>query len=79
MDIKTSNIVLDTQNNARLIDFGLARELAEGDRTRLLTASVAQGTHGYFPVNHYDALTIYHDYHNFGVGKHFFLSLFYCS
>ncbi|KAH3829497.1 hypothetical protein DPMN_131493 [Dreissena polymorpha] len=66
MDIKSKNIVLDAKFNARLIDFGLARELKEGDEKLLLTA-IPFGTPGYFPTVRHNMLTKQHDYHNFGV------------
>lgn len=69
MDIKSANIVLDEKKNARLIDFGLARELTEGDKRELRTTSLAQGTEGYHPTTSFEYLTKGHDYHNFGVGK----------
>ncbi|XP_052282370.1 uncharacterized protein LOC127879519 isoform X1 [Dreissena polymorpha] len=66
MDIKSKNILLDSQFNARLIDFGLARELKEGCSSATMTA-VFCGTDGYFPTVKHDQLTREHDYHNFGV------------
>ncbi|KAH3836302.1 hypothetical protein DPMN_109672 [Dreissena polymorpha] len=68
MDIKSKNILLDSQFNARLIDFGLARELKEGCSSATMTA-VFCGTDGYFPTVKHDQLTREHDYHNFGVEK----------
>lgn len=70
MDIKSANIVLDQRYNARLIDFGLARELGEGDKTLLVTTSIVSGTHGYYPTTNFKELTVHHDYHNFGVGMY---------
>ncbi|XP_052217060.1 uncharacterized protein LOC127834928 [Dreissena polymorpha] len=66
MDIKSKNVVLDAKFNARLIDFGLARELKEGDEKLLLTA-LPVGTPGYFPTVRHNLLTKQHDFHNFGV------------
>ncbi|KAH3829503.1 hypothetical protein DPMN_131499, partial [Dreissena polymorpha] len=66
MDIKSKNIVLDAKFNARLIDFGLARELKEGDETLLMTV-MPVGTPGYFPTVQHCLLKKQHDYHNFGV------------
>ncbi|KAH3885171.1 hypothetical protein DPMN_009162 [Dreissena polymorpha] len=68
MDIKSNNIVLDAEFNARLIDFGLARELKEGDESLLMTVTTV-GTPGYYPTVQHNLLTKQHDYHNFGVGK----------
>jgi len=69
MDIKTSNIVLDEQYNARLIDFGLAREMSQPHENKLETSHPVMGTAGYFPTQQFKYLTLDHDYHNFGVGK----------
>uniref|UniRef100_A0A0D9WKH5 non-specific serine/threonine protein kinase n=1 Tax=Leersia perrieri TaxID=77586 RepID=A0A0D9WKH5_9ORYZ len=44
-DFKTSNVLLDEDYNAKLSDFGLARDGPEGDRTHVSTQVV--GTHGY--------------------------------
>ncbi|GKE94129.1 probable serine/threonine-protein kinase PBL18, partial [Tanacetum coccineum] len=44
-DLKASNIVLDTDFNAKLSDFGLARNGPEGDSTHVSTRVV--GTNGY--------------------------------
>ncbi|KAH3890560.1 uncharacterized protein LOC127852206 isoform X2 [Dreissena polymorpha] len=65
MDIKSKNIVLDSQLNARLIDFGLARELKEGNCSETMTT--VDGTKGYFPTVQHKRLTQQHDCHNFGV------------
>ncbi|KAH3807269.1 hypothetical protein DPMN_135604 [Dreissena polymorpha] len=70
MDITTKKIVLDGKYNARLIDFGLARELKEGDES-MYTDGPIVGTRGYFPTIKHSHLTKQHDYHNFGVGKYF--------
>ncbi|XP_052798316.1 uncharacterized protein LOC128230243 isoform X2 [Mya arenaria] len=67
MDIKSLNIVLDLEYNARLIDFGLAREMREPNDKLLITASPLAGTVGYFPTTTFKGLTKFHDYHNFGV------------
>ena len=70
MDIKTPNIVLDTNYNARLIDFGLAREMSKSDETQMETSHPLMGTKGYFPTgNSKTNLSVVHDYHNFGVGE----------
>ncbi|XP_052801051.1 uncharacterized protein LOC128231856 isoform X2 [Mya arenaria] len=67
MDIKSLNIVLDLKYNARLIDFGLAREMKEPNAKLFMTSSQVPGTVGYFPTTTLQGLTKFHDYHNFGV------------
>jgi serine/threonine protein kinase len=69
MDITSSNIVLDEDFNARLIDFGLAREMNEYQTKVTLTPSKQFGTPGYFRTKRYSDLTVCEDYYNFGVGK----------
>ncbi|XP_078429992.1 protein kinase superfamily protein isoform X2 [Wolffia australiana] len=44
-DFKTSNILLDADNNAKLSDFGLAKEGPMGDQTHVSTR--VMGTYGY--------------------------------
>ncbi|GMY13576.1 probable serine/threonine-protein kinase PIX7 isoform X2 [Fagus crenata] len=44
-DFKTSNILLDTEYNAKLSDFGLAKDGPEGDKTHVSTR--VMGTYGY--------------------------------
>jgi serine/threonine protein kinase len=61
--------VLDKHLNARLIDFGLAREMNEDQTKVTLTPSKQLGTPGYFRTMRYSDLTVYEDYYNFGVGK----------
>jgi len=70
MDINTRNIVLDTKYNARLIDFGLEREMSESDETQMETDHPVMGTKGYFPTaNSKTNLSVVNDYHAFGVGE----------
>lgn len=75
MDIKTKNIVLDSKFNARLIDFGIARELKE-DAGTLLVTSTNFGTPGYFSTASQVVVTKQNDYHSFGVGKYFWPSIY---
>ncbi|XP_052225572.1 uncharacterized protein LOC127841071 isoform X2 [Dreissena polymorpha] len=65
MNIKSKNIVLDTLFNARLINFGLAREFKEDDATSIITTA-SGGTPGHYGQYHI-MLTKNHDYHNYGV------------
>ncbi|MBA0684470.1 hypothetical protein Goari_026055 [Gossypium aridum] len=44
-DFKTSNILLDSNYNAKLSDFGLARDGPTGDRSHVSTR--VMGTYGY--------------------------------
>ncbi|TVT99007.1 hypothetical protein EJB05_55636 [Eragrostis curvula] len=44
-DFKTSNVLLDADYNAKLSDFGLARDGPEGDKTHVSTR--VMGTYGY--------------------------------
>ncbi|KAM0001792.1 putative protein kinase RLK-Pelle-RLCK-VIIa-2 family [Helianthus debilis subsp. tardiflorus] len=44
-DFKTSNILLDTEYNAKLSDFGLAKDAPEGDKMHVST--IVMGTYGY--------------------------------
>ncbi|XP_053375240.1 uncharacterized protein LOC128547231 isoform X2 [Mercenaria mercenaria] len=67
MDLTTTNIVLDNALNARIIDFGLAREMNEGQTKVTFTESKSFGTPGYYPTTRYSSLTVHEDYYNFGV------------
>lgn len=66
-DVKASNIMLDSDCNARLGDFGLAR-LIERDRASHLSSKVA-GTMGYIaPEYHYTGrVTAESDVYSFGI------------
>lgn len=65
-DIKSSNILLDSQWNARVADFGLARFTPEG--TTHVTTRVA-GTHGYVAPEYvlYGKLNEKSDVYSFGI------------
>ncbi|WAR02843.1 Y1105-like protein [Mya arenaria] len=65
MDIKSNNIVLDCECNARLVDFGFARELKEG--TTSMETKVYNYSDGYFPKEFNTKPTVRHDVYNFGV------------
>ncbi|XP_053389744.1 uncharacterized protein LOC128552721, partial [Mercenaria mercenaria] len=67
MDIKTQNIVLDKYYNARLIDFGLAREMREGEQHIYTTTKELAHTEGYYRTMKGQKLTRHADYFNFGV------------
>ncbi|CAN4078116.1 unnamed protein product [Withania somnifera] len=66
-DFKSSNVLLDENFNARLSDFGLAREGPAGDRTHVSTAPV--GTLGYAAPEYVETghLTVKSDVWSFGV------------
>ncbi|KNA05367.1 hypothetical protein SOVF_191010 [Spinacia oleracea] len=65
-DIKATNILLDSEMRARVADFGLAKEIKEGQSH--LTTRVA-GTHGYLAPEYalYGQLTEKSDVYSFGV------------
>ncbi|XLR17963.1 hypothetical protein HN51_064722 [Arachis hypogaea] len=65
-DIKTTNIVLDAGMNARVADFGLAKQNFE---SRSLINTRVAGTHGYLAPEYalYGQLSEKSDVYNFGV------------
>ncbi|KAE9618072.1 putative transferase, protein kinase RLK-Pelle-RLCK-VIIa-2 family [Lupinus albus] len=66
-DFKTSNILLDTKYNAKLSDFGLARDGPTGDKSHVSTR--VMGTHGYAAPEYLATghLTAKSDVYSFGV------------
>ncbi|KAL0415039.1 UNVERIFIED_CONTAM: Serine/threonine-protein kinase RIPK [Sesamum latifolium] len=66
-DFKTSNILLDSDCNAKLSDFGLAKDGPEGDDTHVSTRIM--GTHGYAAPEYVMTghLTTMNDVYSFGV------------
>ncbi|XP_039048455.1 probable serine/threonine-protein kinase PBL17 [Hibiscus syriacus] len=66
-DFKTSNILLDENFNAKLSDFGLAKDGAMGDQTHVSTR--VMGTHGYAAPEYIltGHLTARSDVYGFGV------------
>ncbi|PQM33094.1 putative receptor-like protein kinase [Prunus yedoensis var. nudiflora] len=61
-DFKTSNILLDLEYNAKLSDFGLAKDGPVGDKSHVSTRIM--GTYGYAALSH---LTPRSDVYSFGV------------
>ncbi|KAK8672614.1 hypothetical protein V6N13_110979 [Hibiscus sabdariffa] len=66
-DFKTSNILLDVDYNAKLSDFGLAKDGPEGDKTHVSTR--VMGTYGYAAPEYVMTghLTSKSDIYSFGV------------
>ncbi|XP_062180622.1 serine/threonine-protein kinase PBL34-like [Phragmites australis] len=66
-DFKTSNVLLDSDYNAKLSDFGLARDGPEGDKTHVSTR--VMGTYGYAAPEYVMTghLTSKSDVYSFGV------------
>ncbi|PWA97513.1 Concanavalin A-like lectin/glucanase, subgroup [Artemisia annua] len=66
-DFKSSNVLLDQNFNAKLSDFGLAREGPQGDRTHVSTMPV--GTYGYAAPEYVETghLKSNSDLYSFGV------------
>ncbi|KAK8592899.1 hypothetical protein V6N13_043476 [Hibiscus sabdariffa] len=66
-DFKTSNILLDADYNAKLSDFGLAKDGPEGDKTHVSTR--VMGTYGYAAPEYVMTghLTSKSDIYSFGV------------
>ncbi|XP_053384811.1 uncharacterized protein LOC128550230 [Mercenaria mercenaria] len=68
LDVKTPNVVLDPFYNARLTDFGVARETTGNDTSIRMTLQTAiPTTKGYFDPPAHSKLRKYFDYFNIGV------------
>ncbi|KEH39442.1 putative transferase, protein kinase RLK-Pelle-RLCK-VIIa-2 family [Medicago truncatula] len=67
-DFKTSNVLLDSDYNAKLSDFGLARDGPTGDKSHIFTNTLV-GNNGYAAPEYVDSglLTTKSDVYSFGV------------